>query len=100
MEDNIKNIRLLDSVWCYLNLLRKSMPPGRTSMTLDETTSVLLSVRESLAKGTKLHGVLSDRESMLNELQKIEYNIRVVEALPPEQAADAILDDLRKDGIL
>jgi hypothetical protein len=76
------------------------MPPGRTSMTLDETTSVLLSVRESLAKGTKLDGVLSDRESMLNELQKIEYNIRVVEALPPEQAADAILEDLRKDGIL
>lgn len=69
-------------------------------MTLDETTSVLLSVRESLAKGTKLDGVLSDRESMLNELQKIEYNIRVVEALPPEQAADAILEDLRKDGIL
>ncbi len=69
-------------------------------MTLYETTSVLLSVRESLAKGTKLDGVLSDKESMLNELQKIVYDIRVVEALPPEQAADAILEDLRKDGIL
>jgi hypothetical protein len=100
MEDNIKNIRLIDSVWCYLNLLSKAIPPGPRASTMKETMEVLLCVRQSLARGTKLHGVLSDRESMLEALAKLDHTVEVVEGSSAEEAAQAILDDLRKDGIL
>jgi len=100
MEDSLKNIRLIDSVWCYLNLLNRAMIPGPGASALRETIGVLMCVRQSLARGTQLDGVLSDKESMLEALSKMDHSVEVVEESSAADAAQAILDDLRKDGIL
>ena len=87
---NLSKIRRLDAVYMYLRSVESVMGIS----CLYDTIQVLLTVREELAEGPGLKGVLSSREDVLAELD------RMADMPPASEVADEILKDLRRGGEL
>lgn len=87
--NNLSMVRRLDAIFMFIKMYEPFLDPGVTF----DTITVLVSVRENLAKGTEAKGVLSTREQVIEELSNMQ-------GLSPSEAAEEILEDLRRGGEL
>jgi hypothetical protein len=79
-DSNLKNIHRLDAVYMWLAAFAETNPAALDAIT------VIIAVRQSIAKGTRLDGVFSSREETISSL------------LPsPQEVAEAILEDLNNE---